>query len=59
MLPAADGGAERVADADDGGVGVFLAGASSSLPRIVAISFCIKAHGTVEPRSGHFSPLGQ
>jgi len=30
-----------------------------SSPRIVAISFCINAHGTVEPANGHFSPLGQ
>lgn len=26
---------------------------------MVAISPCMKAHGTLEPTSGHFSPLGQ
>lgn len=30
-----------------------------SSPRIVAISPCIKAQGTLDPASGHFSPLGQ
>lgn len=30
-----------------------------SSPRMVAISPCIKAHGTLEPAKGHFSPLGQ
>lgn len=30
-----------------------------SSPRMVAISPCMKAHGTDEPTSGHFSPLGQ
>ena len=30
-----------------------------SSPRIVAISPCMKAQGTLDPASGHFSPLGQ
>ena len=29
------------------------------MPRMVCISSCMKAQGTVEPASGHFSPLGQ
>jgi hypothetical protein len=29
------------------------------MPRMVWISSCMKAQGTVEPASGHFSPLGQ
>lgn len=31
----------------------------NSSPKIVAISPCMKAHGTVDPTKGHFSPLGQ
>lgn len=27
--------------------------------KMVAISFCMKAHGTEEPRRGHLSPDGQ
>lgn len=30
-----------------------------SSAKMVAISFCMKAQGTLEPRSGHFSPDGQ
>lgn len=30
-----------------------------SSARMVAISFCINAHGTFDPRSGHLSPDGQ
>lgn len=32
---------------------------SCSSPRMVAISPCMKAHGTEDPARGHFSPLGQ
>lgn len=31
----------------------------TSPARMVAISPCMKAHGTLEPTRGHFSPLGQ
>lgn len=31
----------------------------TSPARMVAISPCMKAHGTFEPTRGHFSPLGQ
>lgn len=31
----------------------------TSPARMVAISPCIKAQGTLEPTRGHFSPLGQ
>ena len=37
----------------------FLRGLFISSPKMVAISPCIKAHGTFEPAKGHFSPLGQ
>src|SRR5687768_9726139 len=30
-----------------------------SSAKMVEISFCMKAHGTFEPNSGHFSPDGQ
>lgn len=36
----------------------WLAGSDFS-PRMVSISSCMKAQGTVEPCSGHRSPLGQ
>ena len=38
----------------------FLSWAWSDFsPRIVSISSCMKAQGTVEPCRGHLSPLGQ
>jgi len=42
----------------DAPTAAFGTGGISS-PRIVAISCCINAHGTVEPIKGHRSPLGQ
>lgn len=40
-------------------VGAVFGTEGISSPRIVAISCCINAHGTVEPIKGHLSPLGQ
>jgi hypothetical protein len=37
----------------------FFNGLLISSPKMVAISPCMNAHGTLEPASGHFSPLGQ
>lgn len=37
---------------------IFM-GSLYSSPRMVTISFCMKAHGTLDPTRGHFLPEGQ
>lgn len=47
---------KKCSDKNQGSLSFFTL---TSPARMVAISPCMKAHGTFEPTRGHFSPLGQ